>query len=129
MRPLKMKLSDPLRRDFRLAARVMSILAVIAVALPGCSGGREPVCSDDQYPVWSVKFPETGGACVPDGEEPMRGYATYPPGLVPEYVSDITRCQDGKCTEGPLAIKCPPNYPKDPCLIAGQTLPTDPGGD
>jgi hypothetical protein len=98
-------------------------MLAIGLSLGGCSGIREATCSEDEYPVWSVKFPESGGACVPNGQEPMRGYATYPPGLVPEYEADIIDCDSGgKCRDGPLAITCPRNYPVKPCTIDGEKL-------
>lgn len=76
--------------------------------------GSGEVCSEGEYPAYSQKFPETGGYCVRDGEQPDKGYAAYPKGLVPEYVSEET---------GPLAIKCPASYPVEPCTVAGHELP------
>jgi hypothetical protein len=86
---------------------------------------RERMCVAGEYPVWSVRYPETGGACVPEGDQPPPGYATYPPGLVPEYFDEVVTCSPtGKCVEGPLAIKCPHTYPAEPCRIAGRSLPS-----
>jgi hypothetical protein len=70
-----------------------------------------------------VRFPEGGGACVRNGQEPMPGYARYPAGLVPEYFDEIVACPNGKCEAGPLAIECPDSFPKTPCSIAGRRLP------
>jgi len=102
-----------------------ALLAVTAVAaaLAGCDPFRERTCSAGEYPVWSVQFPESGGACVSEGKEPMRGYARYPTGLVPEFEDQIVTCPAGKCKDGPLAIKCPKGYPSEPCTIAGKRLP------
>lgn len=98
------------------------VVPLLTLLLSGCIA-RERVCSEAEYPVWSVKYPETGGACVPKGEHPPSGYATYPPGLVPHYEEDILTCNDaGKCNDGPLAIKYPHDYPKRPCEIAGRPL-------
>lgn len=98
-------------------------IACAAVLLSACGGFQERVCSEGEYPVWSVEHPETGRACVPDGQEPTPGYAPYPPGLVPEYVEDVVNCQEGACDDGRLAIECPDTYPDDPCTIAGRDLP------
>lgn len=107
---------------------VLLAAALAAGPLTGCEPFRERACSDGAYPVWSLEFPETGGACVTDGEEPPRGYATYPPGLVPEYEDEIIDCPNGDCQNGPLAITCPGTFPTEPCTIAGQELPLPPRG-
>jgi hypothetical protein len=109
----------------RWARAVATVFAVAVVlgTLSGCDSFRERVCSDGEYPVWSVRFPESGGACVAEGKQPMPGYARYPAGLVPEYEDQIVTCPDGKCKDGPLAIKCPKAYPSKPCKIAGTRLP------
>lgn len=106
----------------RLFGALFAMAGVVA-ALAGCDPLRERVCSAGEYPVWSVRFPESGGACAPEGKEPMRGYARYPAGLVPEYFDEIVTCPDGKCQDGPLAIKCPEGFPNEPCTIAGRRLP------
>jgi hypothetical protein len=95
---------------------VLGLSGVLLVApLAGCMFMEpEAVCSEGEYPAYSEKFPETGGYCVPDGEQPDKGFAAYPEGLVPEYVSE---------QNGPLAITCPKSYPAEPCTIAGQELP------
>ena len=106
---------------------MLGVIAMVASTAAGCAGVRERVCSEGEYPVWSVTYPETGRACVPSGERPGRGYATYPPGLVPEYTDDEIVCSpDGDCKNGPLAITCPRSFPADPCAIAGRELPLPP---
>lgn len=91
---------------------------LLAAPLTGCMlWGPERVCSEGEYPAYSEKFPETGRYCVPDGEQPDKGYAAYPEGLVPEYVDE---------ENGRLAIECPASYPELPCTIAGQELPLPP---
>ncbi|MGV9454680.1 SCO0607 family lipoprotein [Streptomyces sp. NPDC003635] len=59
-----------------------------AVLLTGCAGleYREAICSNGSYPVLTVNG--TGSDCVPDGEEPAKGYTRYPEGKVPEHVDD-----------------------------------------
>jgi len=85
---------------------------------------REAMCADGDYPVWSTKFPESGGACVADGAQPPQGYAKYPDGLAPVYFDQVTECDDqGRCENGPLAIVCPKTWPKAPCKIGDVTLP------
>ncbi|MET9256384.1 hypothetical protein [Streptomyces sp. NPDC003717] len=59
--------------------------AVAAALLSGCSI-EEASCSDGEYPVLSVGG--TGSACVPDGEQPPKGYTRYPEGKVPRHVDD-----------------------------------------
>ncbi|KQX62248.1 hypothetical protein [Streptomyces sp. Root1310] len=61
--------------------------AVAVTTLTGCSFGiEEAVCGDGEYPVLAV---DSGGSdCVPDGEEPARGWARYPEGKVPEKIGD-----------------------------------------
>jgi hypothetical protein len=64
---------------------VWSLLAVLLMtATSGCS--REKVCSSGKYPAISTEFPESGRVCVPNGQRPPTGYATYPPGQTPTYV-------------------------------------------
>jgi len=105
--------------------RAILLLAITGMSLAACSDSNEKVCNSESYPVWSVKYPESGAACVRNGREPDDGYATYPPGLTPAFVSDIVDCdRQGECTNGPLAISCPDDYPKSPCTIAGTPLPT-----
>lgn len=110
-----------------------SLRGVVAVTLAGvllsvtaCSplSFRERVCSEGEYPAYSERYPSTGGYCVPTGQEPKRGFARYPPGLVPVYVDQQDACdEDGRCEGGPLAIDCPRNYPERPCTIGDQVLP------
>lgn len=106
---------------------MLGVVAVVLSTAAACAGDRERVCSAGEYPVWSVKYPDTGGACVPNGQGPGRGYATYPPGLVPEYTEDQIVCSPGgECKDGPLAITCPRTFPVDACSIAGRELPLPP---
>lgn len=64
------------------------LAALLATGLlSGCLAG-ERMCSSDEYPVYSVEFPESGRACVSDDAEPPAGYARYPEGRVPEYASE-----------------------------------------
>jgi hypothetical protein len=90
-------------------AGLLSLLAmtgVIAGLLTGCSI-EESICGGDDYPVLAVG--STGGDCVPDGEEPPKGYARYPEGKVPGHVGDkwddywLTRTLDesGKIIKAP----------------------------
>ena len=68
----------------------MSMLSVAGLAgmflLSGCSL-QDAMCSSGEYPVKAVRS-TTGGACVPDGEEPPAGYVRYPEGKVPKHVDD-----------------------------------------
>ncbi|MEU2157646.1 hypothetical protein ABZ532_22000 [Streptomyces sp. NPDC019396] len=72
-------------RRGRIAAVAACTAMVAAVALPGCSI-QDDICSDDEYPVMTVGG--TGSACVPDDEQPPKGYARYPQGKVPQKVDD-----------------------------------------
>lgn len=62
--------------------------AAAAVLLTGCAGleYREAVCSDGEYPALQVNG--TGSDCVPDDQEPAKGYTRYPEGKVPKEVDD-----------------------------------------
>jgi len=80
------KRESPVRRTSR--AGLLSLLAmtgVTAALLTGCSI-EQASCGGDEYPVLAVG--STGSACVPNGEEPPKGYARYPEGKVPEHVGD-----------------------------------------
>jgi hypothetical protein len=82
--------------------------------LAGCST-REHECSSGNHPVWSLQYPETGRACVPDGRRPPHGYATYPAGRTPTYADEEN--------DRPFMIACPPDFPAKPCHIQGEALP------
>ncbi|MFC8872511.1 SCO0607 family lipoprotein [Streptomyces sp. NPDC057148] len=76
------------RGEQRAARSVIGLALVCATAaavLTGCSM-NEAICGGGEYPVISVGG--TGGACVPNGEEPPGGYTRYPEGKVPEHVDD-----------------------------------------
>ncbi|MFG3201974.1 SCO0607 family lipoprotein [Streptomyces sp. NPDC048192] len=60
--------------------------AVTAFWLTGCAGWQERVCRPGEDPVLAVN--DSGGDCVPKGEEPAPGWARYPRGKVPVYVGD-----------------------------------------
>jgi hypothetical protein len=69
--------------------RILAILLLTAgVMLTGCSGMREAMCQDNEYPVWATDAPATGRECVPKGEQPPPGYARYPAGHVPHYLDE-----------------------------------------
>jgi hypothetical protein len=54
-----------------MAAVSLAAVAVASTTLAGCSGlFRERTCAGGEHPVWSTEYPETGGACVPDGSKP-----------------------------------------------------------
>ncbi|CAL9391615.1 hypothetical protein SUDANB145_01277 [Streptomyces sp. enrichment culture] len=81
----------PLTTTRRPAGRSRLLLAALVggaavVALTGCSGFQDDICGGGEYPVLFVG--STGSACVPDGEEPPKGYARYPEGKVPQQVDD-----------------------------------------
>ncbi|MFE0811861.1 SCO0607 family lipoprotein [Streptomyces sp. NPDC058794] len=80
---------QPAVRGERRAARSVLGLALAcataAAVLTGCSM-EEAICGGGEYPVLGVGG--TGGACVPNGEEPPAGYTRYPEGKVPEHVDD-----------------------------------------
>lgn len=64
------------------------LTATLAAALlsAGCTF-QDAICGSGEYPVKAVGG-TTGGTCVPDGEEPPRGYVRYPEGKVPRHVGD-----------------------------------------
>ncbi|MFD9434807.1 SCO0607 family lipoprotein [Streptomyces sp. NPDC060002] len=66
----------------------VAVAAAVAVAtLTGCSLQiEEASCGGGEYPVLAVN--SGGSDCVPDDEEPARGWARYPEGKVPEKVGD-----------------------------------------
>lgn len=56
-----------------------------AVLLTGCSM-EDASCGGGEYGVIAVG--STGNACVPDDENPPKGYVRYPEGKEPEHVDD-----------------------------------------
>ncbi|WHM41073.1 hypothetical protein [Streptomyces sp. BPTC-684] len=85
---------------------VLVLAATAALSVTGCSL-REASCGGGEYPVLAVG--STGGACVPNGQEPPTGYTRYPAGKVPEHVDDRwdiywqshTVDKDGKIIDAP----------------------------
>jgi hypothetical protein len=63
----------------------LALAGVTAALLVGCSA-EDATCGGDEYPVLAVG--STGSTCVPEGEEPPKGYVRYPEGKVPEHVGD-----------------------------------------
>ena len=71
------------------SARGPSLVSALLLAtLPVAGCVRERVCSEGEYPVRSIEHPESGRACVQEGEQPPEGYETFPPGQVPTYVDE-----------------------------------------
>ncbi|WP_424861462.1 SCO0607 family lipoprotein [Streptomyces sp. MMS24-I29] len=77
----------PRRRPASVAGpRPTALTALTAAALlTGCSF-EDSICSDGEYPVMTVGA--TGSACVPNDEQPPKGYVRYPEGKVPKHVDD-----------------------------------------
>jgi hypothetical protein len=63
----------------------LALAGAAGAMLAGCST-EDASCGGGEYPVMAVG--STGSACVPDGEEPPKGYVRYPEGKVPEHVGD-----------------------------------------
>ncbi|MFE7352244.1 SCO0607 family lipoprotein [Streptomyces sp. NPDC057543] len=61
------------------------VSATAALLTAGCSL-QDATCGGGEYPVMTVG--STGSACVPNGEDPPKGYVRYPKGKVPEHVGD-----------------------------------------
>jgi hypothetical protein len=72
-------------RPIRSAVGLAMASVTVALLTTGCSM-QDAQCGGGEYPVLAVG--STGGACVPDDEEPPQGYARYPEGKVPEHVGD-----------------------------------------
>lgn len=70
-------------RPVRILAMASATVALLVVT--GCST-EDASCGGGEYPVMTVG--DTGSACVPNGEEPPKGYTRYPEGKVPEHVGD-----------------------------------------
>lgn len=80
--------SAPASRRGRVRVRIAAAAlagAAAASALTGCSY-QEDICSSGEYPVLTVGG--NGSACVPDSEQPPKGYTRYPEGKVPQQVDD-----------------------------------------
>ncbi|QKW07875.1 hypothetical protein HUT18_17250 [Streptomyces sp. NA04227] len=72
-------------RTRRAALGLALASAAAATLTTGCSL-QEATCGGGEYPVMTVGG--TGSACVPDDEEPPKGYVRYPEGKVPKHVDD-----------------------------------------
>jgi hypothetical protein len=71
----------------RKAVRAAAVASVASgLLVTGCSA-QEAICGDGEYPVKAMDS-LTGGACLPDDEEPGAGFVRYPEGKVPKYVDD-----------------------------------------
>lgn len=112
--PVSRRISRPAtasrRGRVRAAAAAALAGAAAAMALTGCSFAyEEDICSSGEYPVLTVGG--TGSACVPDDEQPPKGYTRYPEGKVPKQVDDKwdvywnthTLDKDGKVIDEPDA--------------------------
>ena len=94
------------RRPSRSAVGLALASVTVVLLATGCSM-EDAQCGGGEYPVLAVG--SSGSACVPDGEEPPKGFARYPEGKVPEHVDDkwdtywSTRTvdKDGKIIELP----------------------------
>ncbi|MFE7622176.1 hypothetical protein P8A18_23845 [Streptomyces castrisilvae] len=73
-------------RRLRTATAALAVTGVALAVLTSACSTADAVCSGGEYPVLYVG--STGSACVPDGQEPPKGYARYPEGKVPEHVDD-----------------------------------------
>ncbi|MFH8518272.1 SCO0607 family lipoprotein [Streptomyces gelaticus] len=73
------------RRASRSAAGLALVAATVAILTTGCSM-QDAICGGGEYPVMTIGG--TGSACVPDDEDPPKGYVRYPKGKVPEHVDD-----------------------------------------
>ncbi|WP_326602812.1 SCO0607 family lipoprotein [Streptomyces sp. NBC_01800] len=60
-------------------------MTAAALLATGCSA-QDASCGGGEYPVLAVG--SSGGACVPFGDEPPKGYTRYPKGKVPQHVGD-----------------------------------------
>ncbi|MFJ8000449.1 SCO0607 family lipoprotein [Streptomyces sp. NPDC096310] len=80
----RFRISSPGRRPRRSVAGLVLACAAVA-ALTGCSM-EDAICGGGEYPVMTVG--STGSACVPEDEDPPKGYVRYPEGKVPKHVDD-----------------------------------------
>lgn len=67
-------------------SRGVAVGAVALAVLGLTTACQERVCRRGEHAVRSVEAPDTGRACVRDGERPPAGYEEYPPGEAPVYV-------------------------------------------
>ena len=67
-------------------ATLGTMAVLVMLTATGCSI-KDSLCADGEYPAKAVG---TGGGsyCVPDGQEPAKGYVRYPAGKVPQYIGD-----------------------------------------
>lgn len=72
-------------RAGRFAVGIALVSATAALLTAGCSL-QDAMCGGGEYPVMTVG--STGSACVPNGEDPPKGYVRFPKGKVPEHVGD-----------------------------------------
>ncbi|MFF1647286.1 SCO0607 family lipoprotein [Streptomyces sp. NPDC058240] len=73
------------RRLSRSAVGLALASVTVAALTTGCSL-EDAICGGGEYPVMTIG--STGSACVPDDEDPPKGYVRYPKGKVPEHVDD-----------------------------------------
>ncbi|MFE7758220.1 SCO0607 family lipoprotein [Streptomyces sp. NPDC057418] len=76
---------DRLRPPSRTTLGLALAGVMVALLTSACSM-QQATCGGGEYPVLAVG--SAGSACVPDGEEPPKGYARYPEGKVPEHEGD-----------------------------------------
>ncbi|MFJ1611250.1 SCO0607 family lipoprotein [Streptomyces sp. NPDC088249] len=77
--------NDSERRAGRFAVGVALASVTAAMLTAGCSL-QDASCGGGEYPVMTVG--STGSACVPNDEDPPKGYVRYPEGKVPQHVGD-----------------------------------------
>lgn len=93
-----MRTASRLRTPSRTALG-LALAGVTVTLLTSACSLQQATCGGGEYPVLAVG--SAGSACVPDGEEPPKGYARYPKGKVPEHEGDTwdtywnTRTLDG----------------------------------
>jgi hypothetical protein len=80
-----MRTANRLRTPSRTTLGLALAAATVALFTGACSI-QDATCGGGEYPVLVVG--SAGSACVPDDEEPPKGYARYPEGKVPEHVGD-----------------------------------------
>lgn len=80
VRPLPATAGGPTRTASGFVAACLMVAMLV-----GCSA-EDAICGGGEYPVMAVG--STGSTCVPNGQEPPRGYARYPQGKVPQHVGD-----------------------------------------
>ncbi|MEU5211794.1 hypothetical protein [Streptomyces sp. NPDC020742] len=86
-RPRSSSAAGGRRRPGGRRTAVLAIAAVtVALSATGCST-EDAKCRGGEYPVLAIGS-STGGACVPNGKKPPKGFTRYPAGKVPEHVGD-----------------------------------------